>query len=298
MAEYYKLEIAKWNVATDDLTLEQEAAYHRVVGMIRLYERPLKHNLRVLSGLWRCNERKAKRLLDELVAAKKLSVEGELIIDEKAVNDASTLRQSRVEKQLAGRQGGIESGKSRRKALENNETDEAGASTREEKAREEKIKIDDDSARARDRPISLKARLAEAMGLDPEDATICDEAGMAEVKGWMKGYGLRSDEIVSVVAEVMAKRPEKSPPSSLAYFAKEMARLAEAKATTPEKPAPAKRAEATPPATEDEIMRFYADWINSDRPIPASTLKPNTARALLDAGLVTPDQLRAKGIAH
>jgi hypothetical protein len=77
-----------------------------------------------------------------------------------------------------------------------------------------------------------------------------------------------------------------------------MARLAEAKATTPEKPAPAKRAEATPPATEDEIMRFYADWINSDRPIPASTLKPNTARALLDAGLVTPDQLRAKGIAH
>jgi hypothetical protein len=37
----------------------------------------------------------------------------------------------------------------------------------------------------------LKARLAEAMGLDPEDATICDEAGMAEVKGWMKGYGLQ-----------------------------------------------------------------------------------------------------------
>lgn len=159
-------------------------------------------------------------------------------------------------------------------------------------------KIDDDSARAREKPISLKARLAEAMGLDPEAATICDEAGMAEVKGWMKGYGLRSDEIVAVVAEVMAKRPDKSPPSSLTYFAKEMARLAEAKASKPEKPAPEKRAEAAPPATEDQIMRFYANWINSDRPIPPSTLKPNTARAMLDAGLVTPDQLRAKGIAY
>lgn len=140
MAEYYKHEIAKWNVATDDLTLEQEAAYHRIVVMIRLYERPLKHNLRVLSGLWRCNERKAKRLLFELVDAGKLTIEDDLIIDEKAVNDASNLRQLRIDKQLSGSLGGIESGKSRAKSLENKETDEAPASTREEKKREEKSK--------------------------------------------------------------------------------------------------------------------------------------------------------------
>ena len=138
MAEFYKHEIAKWNVATDDLTLEQEAAYFRVVSQIRLYERPFRHNLRVLSGIWRCNERKAKRLLKELIDAGKLTVESGFIIDEKAVDDASKLRQSRVEKQSAGRLGGIESGKARRKSLENNETGEAPASTREEKAREEK----------------------------------------------------------------------------------------------------------------------------------------------------------------
>lgn len=135
MAEFYKHEIAKWNVATDDLTLEQEAAYHRVVTTIRLYERPFRHNLRVLSGLWRCNERKAKRLLAELIEAGKLSVEDGFIIDEKAVKEASTLRQSRIDAQLSGRRGGIESGKSRRKSLENNETDEGYPSTREEKRR-------------------------------------------------------------------------------------------------------------------------------------------------------------------
>lgn len=139
MAEYYKHEIAKWNVATDDLTLEQEAAYHRVVATIRLYERPFRHNLRVLCGLWRCNERKAKRLLDELIAAEKLTIVDGFIIDEKAVDDASTLRQSRVDKASAGRAGGIESGKSRRKSLEDNDTGEALASTREEKRREENI---------------------------------------------------------------------------------------------------------------------------------------------------------------
>lgn len=137
MAEFYKREIAKWIVATDDLTLEQEAAYSRVVDMIRLYERPFRMNLRVLGGMWRCNERKAKRLLDELVAAGKLVVEDGFIIDEKAVEDASTLRGLRVERASAGRRGGIESGKSRRKPLENNDTGEAIASTREEKRREE-----------------------------------------------------------------------------------------------------------------------------------------------------------------
>jgi len=129
MAEYFRHEIAKWNVATDDLTLEQEAAYHRVVSQIRLYERPFRENYRVLAGLWRCNERKAKRILSELVEAGKLSVEGGYIIDEKAVNDASTLNQLRIDRRLAGSRGGVKSGKVRAKALKSNEADEASAST-------------------------------------------------------------------------------------------------------------------------------------------------------------------------
>lgn len=205
LAEYYKHEIAKWNVATDDLTLEQEAAYHRVVAQIRLYERPLSNNLRVLAGLWRCNERRAKRLLAELVDAGKLSVDGASIIDEKAVKDASTLRQSRVDKQLAGRQGGIESGKSRRKSLENNETGEAPASTREEKRREEKsISSSRSSARESENQISepdqLYDEVLSACGLTSGRIPTywMPPAATREVWKWRSDLGLTNEQIVDV----------------------------------------------------------------------------------------------------
>lgn len=80
MAEYWQLKIAKWNLATDDMTLELEGALLRVVNATRLYDRPIKANLRVLSGLWRCNERRAKRLLSDLVATGEIRIEDGLII--------------------------------------------------------------------------------------------------------------------------------------------------------------------------------------------------------------------------
>lgn len=139
MAEYYKFEIANWNEGTSHLTLEQEAAYLRVVNAIRLSDQPIAFNSFALCGLWRCNERKAKRLLGELTAAGKLKLEAGKIVNEKAVNDASNLRRLRADRASAGSRGGIESGKSRSKALKNNETYEAIASTREEKRREETL---------------------------------------------------------------------------------------------------------------------------------------------------------------
>ncbi len=137
MAEYYKFEIANWNEGTADLTLEQEAAYLRVINAIRLADQPITFNKFALCGLWRCNERKANRLLSELVAAGKLRIEDGKIINDKAVEDASNLRRLRADRASAGSRGGIESGKARAKALENKEAGEASASTREEKRREE-----------------------------------------------------------------------------------------------------------------------------------------------------------------
>lgn len=88
MAEFYKLNIGEWNEGTDDLTLEQEAAYLRVVNAIRLTEQPIRFNFFVLGGLWRCNERKAKRILKELIAAGKVSIDGKSIINRRAFDDA------------------------------------------------------------------------------------------------------------------------------------------------------------------------------------------------------------------
>lgn len=136
-------------VEEDNLSREQEAAFLRVVNAIRLSEQPITYNIFVLCGLWRCNERKAKRILAELVEAGKLKIEAGKIINEKAVDDASTLARLRVDRASAGSRGGIESGNTRRKSLENEETGEGYPSTREEKRRED-IRSSRSSAHARE----------------------------------------------------------------------------------------------------------------------------------------------------
>ena len=97
MADFYKFEIANWNEGTANLSLEQDAAFLRVVNAIRLSGQPITYNIFVLCGLWRCNKRKAKRILAELVEAGKLMVEAGKIINEKAVDDASTRSRAGVE---------------------------------------------------------------------------------------------------------------------------------------------------------------------------------------------------------
>jgi MarR-like DNA-binding transcriptional regulator SgrR of sgrS sRNA len=82
VADFYKIEIAKWNEGTVNLSLEQEAAFLRVVDAIRLSDQPITYNIFALCGLWHCNERKAKRILAELVEAGKLNVEAGKIINE------------------------------------------------------------------------------------------------------------------------------------------------------------------------------------------------------------------------
>lgn len=55
--------------------------------------------------------------------------------------------------------------------------------------------------------------------------------------------------------------------------------------------------EKKPAATKKDQLSFWADLINSDRFVAPSSLKPSLARALLDAGLVTRERLRDRGIA-
>jgi hypothetical protein len=137
MAEFYKFEITNWNEGTANLSLELEAAYLRVINAIRLADQAITFNTFVLCGLWRCNDRKAKRILAELIDAGKIYVEDGKLVNQKAADDASALNRLRADRASAGRRGGIESGKTRAKPLENHNTGEASASTREEKRRVE-----------------------------------------------------------------------------------------------------------------------------------------------------------------
>ena len=138
MSGFYKMEPLKWDRGTDDLTLEQEAAYLRIVNAINAADQAIRENYRMLAGMWRCNERRAKRLLAELVEAGKVTVENGWIINRKAMEDVSMRRELSVKRSSSGHSGGIESGKSRSKTLKTKETDEANASSRIEENRRDK----------------------------------------------------------------------------------------------------------------------------------------------------------------
>lgn len=132
MTDWYKMNPVDWNDGTDDLTLEQEAAYLRLCHAIYITERPIRDNGFVVAGLLRCNDRKAKRLVSELEAAGKITVENGLISNRRAAEEISNRNRTRAERKSAGSRGGVESAKSRAKAVENNDPQQAIGSTRDE----------------------------------------------------------------------------------------------------------------------------------------------------------------------
>lgn len=143
MTDWYKMNPVDWNDGTDDLTLEQEAAYLRICHAIYITERPIRDNGFVVAGLLRCNDRKAKRLIAELVEAGKLEIVDGHISNRRAVEEISNRNRTRMERKSAGSRGGVESGKSRSKSLKDNDQAEAIASTQNEpeENREEEIRF-------------------------------------------------------------------------------------------------------------------------------------------------------------
>lgn len=137
MSQFYKRNPSDWMDGTNNLTLEQEAAYSRIVDATALHDQAPRHNIHVLCGLWRCAPRKAERLLKELIEHGKLTIEDGRIVNERAVKEASKRRGLSVERSSNGRAGGVESGKQRRKSLKDNKPGEAVASTRIEENRKE-----------------------------------------------------------------------------------------------------------------------------------------------------------------
>lgn len=124
-----------WNEGTDDLTLEQEGAYLRICNAIYISERPIRDNMFVIAGLLRCSDRKARRLVDDLVKAGKLFIEDGCIVNRRAVDEVSARVRLRMERQSNGSRGGSKAAEKRANALKDNEPPRANATSK--KAAEE-----------------------------------------------------------------------------------------------------------------------------------------------------------------
>ncbi|ARC37871.1 DUF1376 domain-containing protein [Paracoccus yeei] len=137
MSSFYKMNPADWDFGTADLSLEEEAAYLRIINAIHKHDQPVPDNDRVLAGMFRCSTRKARALVSALVAAGKLQIEGGTITNEKAISDVvrrGFVSSSRAE---SGAKGGRTKAERAGKSPESKEQQVAIATPRIEENREE-----------------------------------------------------------------------------------------------------------------------------------------------------------------
>lgn len=243
MSAWYKMNPIDWNDGTDDLSLEQEAAYLRICHAIYITERPVRANGFVIAGLLRCGERKATRLLEELVAAGKLVIEDGLIANRRALEEVSTRGRVSVERASAGSRGGVASAKARANALENNEPVPAIASSDLKQSRAEQTRTEEKIEPIAQQPIAeprkepmLLDRLFEAAGI----------AGFREERhpgllrlgpalSWLdRGYDLERD-----ILPVIRDRARNKTFRSWDYFTDAIVDAASAKSAIPQRSAEA-----------------------------------------------------------
>lgn len=157
---------------------------------------------------------------------------------------------------------------------------------------------EEEGARAREADFLISVRAA--LGMDPSDYPPYWTGPTAEahVERW-KGFGLSEADIIAEAKASRAKNPE--PPDGPKGLDRWMERAAKAKAaaTAPMPEGLTGKAAAAPPkapSTPEERLAWYAGKINGAGYFAPNGASPQLCRALLDAGLVTPEKLRERGL--
>jgi hypothetical protein len=163
---------------------------------------------------------------------------------------------------------------------------------------EDKERKEEEGARAREADFLISVRAA--LGMDPSDYPPYWTGPTAEVhvERW-KGFGLSEADIIAEAKASRAKNPE--PPDGPKGLDRWMERAAKAKAaaTAPTPEGLTGKAAAAPPkapSTPEERLAWYAGKINGAGYFAPNGASPQLCRALLDAGLVTPEKLRERGL--
>lgn len=116
--------------------------------------------------------------------------------------------------------------------------------------------------------------------------------GTAEViAGWLQdGFELEADILPVIRARTTHIRI--SPIRTWAYFTEAVRAAHQARVR-----APAASQGAEKPGVEaNPQLRFFADWVNSDRYLPPSAISNAITQALLRAGLVSLERMQARGV--
>ena len=176
MTDFYKMDPAAWDFGTANLSLEEEAAYLRLVNAMHKHKGPVPDNDRVLAGLFRSSTRKARALVTALAAAGKIEIADGMISNHRAISDLVHRGFVSISRAESGAKGGRTRAENAAKALEANDQEQAIASSREEKRREEIKREPIGSPKKTPAPPKLRRRPEVPLPPDwvPSDRNIAD----------------------------------------------------------------------------------------------------------------------------
>lgn len=253
---------AAWDFGTAELSLEQEAAYLRIVNAIHKHDAPVPNNDRVLAGLFRTSTRKARALVQGLIDAKKLSIEDDKIWNERARSDMVHRQFVSGSASVRGSKGGRTRAENASKSLENIDVPQATASSRIEENRIEVAVAAREAApiQKQEDPTTREMLLA-AMGADPVSGMIGPNGtrlgtsnDMAIAAKWLDVLSVPDQcrLIAERTASIKAKSPDFAP-RSFGYFSGAIADLVAAKT----KPLPEGRANSKQSPEEIRLARWH-----------------------------------------
>lgn len=139
-------------------------------------------------------------------------------------------------------------------------------------------------------------------GLCP--ASRSEITGTAEIiSGWLQA-GIDLERVVLPVISQRTQSVRASPIRTWAYFDSAVRRAHHDRAAQAARSGSAEKgidraasaAENPPAPGRDDQLRFFADWILSDRYLPANATTNTMARALLRRAMVSADDLRRRGV--
>ncbi|WP_368737025.1 DUF1376 domain-containing protein [Methylobacterium brachythecii] len=123
------MDFEAWDEGTDELTLEQEAAYLRLCHQLYRRKAAIPSAATTLARIWRCHPNKARKLLADLVeAGKVIECDGHLT-NTRVTRELDARETRRTQQADAGHIGGTQAQDNRRKSLKTNNADVAVAPT-------------------------------------------------------------------------------------------------------------------------------------------------------------------------
>lgn len=138
--EFYKMDYEAWDEGTDELTLEQEAAYLRLCHQLYRRKAAVPANPATLARIWRCHPNKARKLLADLVSCGKIAEREGHLTNTRVTRELDARETVRTQRADAGHTGGTRAQENRRKSLQNNDREEAFAQTSSKQKQAEREK--------------------------------------------------------------------------------------------------------------------------------------------------------------